>query len=77
MECTCGYDPTDLEDACYCRGECPGINNINEFKSKYGEVGWRFLIEEFIRRAPEFPGDRKIAAEIGIMCADLESALRG
>lgn len=36
----------------------------------------RFLIEQFIDRAPEFPGDEKLASEIGTAVADVEDAVR-
>jgi hypothetical protein len=52
------------------------VTNISEFKKKYGEVGWQLTIAAFIERAPWFPGDRKLAGEIGIMVADLSSALK-
>lgn len=53
------------------------INNLEEFKSKYGETGYSFifLIEEFIKRSPEFKGDTELAKEIGIAIADLQIAL--
>lgn len=48
-----------------------------EFLAKYGTHGWQLLIGEFIRRAPEFPGDLQLADEIGKMVTDLSSVLEG
>jgi|SRR3990167_8393210 len=55
------------------------VISIEDFKRKYRANGKTFflLIEEYIRRASEFPGEGRLAKEIGIACADLESALRG
>ena len=47
-----------------------------EFLAKYGTRGWQLVVEEFIRRAPSFPGDIKLATEIGRTFGDLESVLR-
>lgn len=53
--------------------------NIEEFKKQYGVRGFGLssLVQEFIRRSPEFPGDRELAGMIGEVMADLESALVG
>lgn len=53
------------------------VESIANFKKKHGHRYWKFAIEEFIRKAPEFCGDEKLAAEIGEMMADLEAALKG
>lgn len=52
------------------------VTNISEFKTKYGEIGWTFAIEEFIKRAPPFLGASGIAGEINRMVADLKAALK-
>lgn len=51
---------------------------VSEFKAKYGEhgAGLRLVIEEFIKRAPEFKGDSELAKMIGEGMADLEAVLR-
>ena len=55
------------------------VISIEDFKRKYGRGGKTFilLIETFIARSPEFPGGERLVKEIGIACADLESALFG
>lgn len=52
---------------------------IAEFKNKYGTGGrgLQILVGEYIYRAPIFPGDDKLAKEIGMALADLSSALGG
>lgn len=57
------------------------VANIEEFKHKYGNKKAGQLIEEFVRLCPEFPEEtfeqgRQLVRELGIMCADLECALR-
>lgn len=49
---------------------------IQDFKERYGTRGGSLLIEEFIRRAPEFPGDAQLARILGTLCADLETMLK-
>jgi hypothetical protein len=48
---------------------------IDEFAKKYGTRGAALIVGEFIRRAPDFPGDERLAKEIGEVMADLCSAL--
>ena len=42
----------------------------------YGYSSLSLVVKEFIARAPEFKGDNELAAQLGVMLADLESALR-
>lgn len=49
--------------------------NIQEFKEKWGRRGWLLVIEEFIRRSPEFTGDADLASVLAEFAADLQSAL--
>ncbi len=49
--------------------------NIQDFKKKYGVKTPGLLVEEFIRKAPDFPGGLELARSLGTMIADLESAL--
>lgn len=48
---------------------------IHEYLCIHGTRGLSILVKEFIQRAPEFKGDKELAAEIGKVIADLESAL--
>lgn len=50
--------------------------NMQEFLAKYGYQIAGLLVGRFIAKAPPFEGDKVLAAEIGIMMAGLESALR-
>ena len=52
------------------------VANIQEFKKKYGTKTPGLLIGKFVKLAPEFPGDRELARELGVLAADLEVALR-
>lgn len=52
------------------------VTNIQEFKKKYGLNSVGLLVASFIRRAPAFEGDEALAKKLGIVVADLESALR-
>lgn len=47
----------------------------DEFLKQYGTHGWSLCIKEFIRRAPEFSGDKDLAKIIGEVVAALESML--
>lgn len=49
--------------------------SLQEFAVKYGIEGWSLPMEEFIRRAPEFQGDKEIAKIIGEINADLQSVI--
>lgn len=49
---------------------------MQEYLTKYGYASLSRVIGEFILRAPEFKGDKQLAALLGEMSADLESALR-
>ncbi len=49
---------------------------MQEYLEKYGYRGLSIVVEEFIRRSPAFAGDIRLAEQLGIMLADLESALR-
>jgi hypothetical protein len=51
------------------------VTTIQDFKRKYGTKGWQLVIEEIIRRAPAYPNDTQLAAELGRIVADLESIL--
>ena len=46
-----------------------------DFIKKWGVEGWMLLIEDFIRRAPDFPGDCEAAKKIGEVVADLSDVL--
>ena len=48
---------------------------LAEFLKRYGTRGWRLPIEEFIKRAPPFADDDKLANLIGVIIAELEAAL--
>ena len=48
---------------------------IEMFIAKYGSHGWRLAIDEFIARAPQFPGNVKLAEVINQIMADLGAAL--
>lgn len=52
---------------------------ISAFQEKYGHSGKALvlLVGDFIRRAPEFKGGEALAYQIGIILADLETALKG
>lgn len=52
------------------------IASMKEFIEKWGTVGWKIPIKEFIERSPEFRGDVEIAKIIGEVVADLETAIR-
>lgn len=49
--------------------------SIQEFKAKYGTMGFQLLIEALVMKAPEFEGDTERAKLLGEICADLQSAL--
>ena len=49
--------------------------NREEFLKKWGNEGWQLPIMEFIRRAPSFPGEEKLAEIIGELISDIENAL--
>jgi len=49
---------------------------MKEYLKTYGYHTLSILIAEFIERAPEFTGDKQLAKELGVVSADLESALR-
>ena len=51
------------------------VASIHEFRKKYGTQGFQLMVEEFIRRAPEFKGDGDLAKMIGVAAADLQFAL--
>lgn len=51
------------------------VISLADFKAKYGSLGWRSAIEQFIRLAPEFEGDERLAIQIGVVLADIESVL--
>lgn len=51
------------------------VFNLSDFKKKYGTKTFGLVIGEFIKRAPSFRGDDALAAEIGEMLVDLETAL--
>jgi hypothetical protein len=48
---------------------------IQQFVVEYGFKTPTLLIAMFIARAPRFEGDTELAAQLGRMVADLESAL--
>ena len=52
------------------------VQTIADFKEKYGTKGFHLLIAEFIARAPEFRGDKELAAAIAQAMGDLEEALK-
>lgn len=52
------------------------VVSIEQFKRKYGRVGFNLVLSEFIKRAPEFPGDNLLIQNLNVMMADLESALK-
>ena len=47
---------------------------IGKYRRTEGPKQLRELIERFIKQAPAFEGDAKLAAEIGKNIADLEAA---
>ena len=57
----------------------PQPARIARFQARYGDAGasFRLLVEEFLQRAPEFPGDLALARRISEALADLEYALDG
>ncbi len=50
--------------------------DIKDFCRKYGYRGLSCVVEEFIRRAPGFPGDLELAEALGKILVDLESGLK-
>ena len=52
--------------------------SMDDFKAKWGlsAAVFRFQVEQFIRRSPQFDGDIELAKRIGECFADLESALK-
>lgn len=46
---------------------------LAEFRQKYGTRTPGLLVEEFVRRAPAFPGDGDLARALAQLVADLES----
>lgn len=54
------------------------VINISDFRKKWGVRGENLntIISDYIRLAPSFPGDTKLASDIGVAMADLESALK-
>lgn len=51
------------------------VTTIAEFNKKYGQDAWRLIIETFMARAPEFPGEAHLADAIGEIIIDLETVL--
>lgn len=49
--------------------------DIYDFKKEHGSRGLSLLIQEFIRKAPEFEGDMELAKKLGRIVGDLEYAL--
>lgn len=49
--------------------------DIYGFKKEHGSRGLSLLIQEFIRKAPEFEGDMELAKKLGQVMGDLEYAL--
>jgi len=49
---------------------------LEEFLEKYGYCSLGLIVGEYIARAPAFPGDGPLIAEINAALANLESALR-
>jgi hypothetical protein len=52
------------------------VMNRSDFIKKYKGQDWKALIEEFILKSPDFPGDTTIAGLIGILMADIEFAIK-
>ena len=46
---------------------------IEEYVKRNGTQSLGLFVGEFIRKAPDFDGDQKLAAEIGRMMSDLDS----
>jgi hypothetical protein len=51
------------------------MTKIEDFKKKYGNRTLGMLVGIFVNKAPPFKGDEKLAKELGMIIADLESAL--
>lgn len=52
------------------------VTNRKEFIAKYKtNAAWRSFIEEFIRLAPPFEEEAELAKNIGVVVADIETAL--
>jgi len=50
------------------------VATVDEFIQKYGRTGAGILIEDFVKTCSG--GDVALASKLGIMVADLESALK-
>ena len=48
---------------------------LEDFRKKYGRIGWQLPLKEFITRAPSFQGDTQLAQVLEEIMADLETAL--
>ena len=51
------------------------VENMHDFLQKYGTMTPGIMVAEYIRRAPEFPGDNELASALGVLMADLKTAL--
>jgi hypothetical protein len=55
---------------------CKVVTSMPEFIAKYGVRGVPLLVEKLILEAPPFKGDAALAEALGVVMADLESAVR-
>ena len=51
------------------------VISCRDFCEKYGTDGASLLVGEFLLKSPDFPGSLELASKLGIMMADLQSAL--
>ena len=51
------------------------MSAMSDFLREYGTRGPRLLVGRLIELAPSFPGDGKLAEELGIMMSKLEVLL--